>query len=355
MIISGFAGIYTDAVMTRSDTRQLKGLAILMMLWLHLFSNEETVRQCCYLLTYVNGQPLAYSLTRLASACVPIYIFLGGYGLAATYQATAGHKLYGGRRALALMVNFWVVFLIFVPIGCLLNPARYPGDGLTLLLNAMAICYSYNGAWWFLLPYVLLTLSAQLIIRSIMESSKRLNMLWLGGMAVISMVIYVLKSEKTITAIWPVPGVMTLLNFLSMLFLFGMGVVAVKYQWANSLWNRLKSRPQWELVLWLVVLCVVKMMLGASSLLNVPFILLLIPLLLAIHWPRWVHGALEFLGYHSTNMWLIHHFYYFIFGSLIYELCYPLLIFLCLVLVSLGCSMLLQPLIEPIRRKIRRM
>ena len=78
--------------MTKSDTRQLKGLAILMMMWLHLFSDENRVRTLDYALDFMNGMPLVYSLTRLASACVPIYIFLGGYGLAATYLTADGHR-----------------------------------------------------------------------------------------------------------------------------------------------------------------------------------------------------------------------------------------------------------------------
>ena len=144
-----------------------------------------------------------------------------------------------------------------------------------------------------------------------------------------------------------------LLNTLSMLFLFGMGVMAVKYDWMDRLRQRLSSSPQGALVLVLVVLCLVKMALGGSSLLNVPFILLLIPLLTAVRWPQWVHGSLAFLGRHSTNMWLIHFFFYYIFGMLIYELRYPLLMFLVLTIVSLGCSLLLQPVVERLRKRIR--
>ena len=337
--------------MTKSDTRQLKGLAILMMLWLHLFSNEETVQQLDYWLMYVNGQPLVYSLTRIASACVPIYIFLGGYGLAATWKADS--RLQGGRRALALMANFWLVFLVFVPLGCYVNPERYPGDGLTLLLNATAVSYSYNGAWWFLLPYVLTTLSAAYIIRHSMEGSKRQNAAWACGLGVLYIAVYLLTTLITITDVWPFPGVLTLLNFLSILFLFGMGVLAVKYGWIRRLTSRLACRPQWEIAGWLLLLCLLKMLAGASSLLGVPFILLFIPLLLVLRWPQWLHGTLAFLGRHSTNIWLIHYFYYYIWGNQIYALRYPIVIFLCLVVASLACSMVLRPVFKPLRKRIR--
>lgn len=338
--------------MTKDDTRQLKGLAILMMLWLHLFSDEDTVRGLHYCLPYLNGLPLVYSLTRIASCCVPIYLFLGGYGLASVFQS-AGQQLQGGRRALSLMVNFWLIFIVFVPLGIWYNPERYPGDVPTFVLNALAIRYSYNGAWWFLLPYVLLTLAARPIISRCMDSDKRLNTLWLVMMALLYVGIYLLESNTSVSDVWPFPGLMTILNVLSMLFLFGVGVMAVKYRWIVRLHERLSQRPQWELALELLLLCMVKMAIGRSSLLNVPFILLFIPLLLALHWPRWLHRALQFLGYHSCNMWLIHFFFSFIFGDLIYGLRYPLVIFLCLTLASLVCSMLLQPIVEPIKHRIK--
>ena len=337
--------------MTKSDTRQLKGLAILMMLWLHLFSNPETVHQCTYWLSYVNGQPLAYALTRLASSCVPIYIFLGGYGLAATYKNAADHRLHGGRRALALMANFWLVFLIFVPIGCVVNPDLFPGSWQTLLLNATALSHTYNGAWWFLLPYVLLTLTAQPLIARCFSTSKRHDALIVAVMAVVNVGIYLLKSELPLSGTWPFPGILTLLDYLSMLLLFTLGILAVKYNPQPSI---LHPQPSTLIAfLLLLLLCLLKMLLGASSLLNVPFVLLLVPLLLSLRWPRWLRRTLEFFGLHSTNMWLIHYFYYYMFGHLIYRLHYPLVIFLVLVVVSLACSMLLRPLFEPLRKKIR--
>ena len=340
--------------MTKSDTRQLKGLAILMMLWLHLFSNEETAGHLSYWLSYINGLPLAYSLTRLASCCVPIYIFLGGYGLAATYQTAPAHQLHVGRRTLALMANFWLIFLIFIPIGFVVNPERYPGDALTFVLNATAIIYSYNGAWWFLLPYILLTLTAPYFISRSQRSSRSQDVLMIAVLAFVNVGVYMLKSALPLSDTWPFPGVLPLLHYVSMLLLFILGILAVKYQgeWRLKCGERLTAYRKLA-ALCLVVLCLLKMLLGSSSLLNVPFVLLLIPLLLALKWPGWLHRMLEFLGLHSTNMWLIHYFFYYMWGDLIYTLRYPVLIFAVLTLASLGCSLLLRPLFEPLRKRIR--
>ena len=132
--------------MLKEETLQLKGVAILMMLWLHLFSNLELVELCNNTFSFVNGKPFIYALTRIASCCVHIYIFLGGYGLATTYQKIPFYKMNNGRRALSLMINFWIVFSIFIPIGCYFNPSLFIGSISTLLLNISGIIYTYNGA-----------------------------------------------------------------------------------------------------------------------------------------------------------------------------------------------------------------
>ena len=166
--------------MTKDETQQLKGFAILLMLWLHLFSDTDLGPLTHCLLPFFGGKPLAFAFSRIAAACVPIYIFLGGYGLTCVYRQRQG-SMHNARRALSLMANFWMVFLLFVPLACITNPLLYPGSLLTLLLNVVAIDYSYNGAWWFLLPYVVLTLGAAPLIRRVLREQYRNGVDGLSG------------------------------------------------------------------------------------------------------------------------------------------------------------------------------
>ena len=68
---------------SRAETNILKGVAIIMMLWLHLFLKESEVGNYADF-NLPNGQPLAYFLTRL---CTPVsfFLILSGYGLAYLY------------------------------------------------------------------------------------------------------------------------------------------------------------------------------------------------------------------------------------------------------------------------------
>ena len=90
--------------MTRTDSIQLKGIAILMMLFLHLFNTPERVALCDTYIRFPDGQPLVYVLSRVAAWCVPVYIFLSGYGLAA--RAERGD--YGLSSAVSRLVPLYV-------------------------------------------------------------------------------------------------------------------------------------------------------------------------------------------------------------------------------------------------------
>lgn len=340
--------------MQKEETQQLKGIAILMMLWAHLFTDIDMLRQCHWLLPFFGDKPLAYALIRICSCCVPIYILLGGYGMASVYRQQQGKPMHNGRRALSLMVNFWVVFLLFIPLGCIVNPQQYPGSLLVLLLNIAGIDYSYNGAWWFLLPYVLLTLCAAPFIRCLMQNTRRTDLLSLV-LLLVTFVAGYLGKDIPIADGTPLRIVYTASSFVYMLLPFAVGILFVKYGVMELLRRRLSTCPTSLLLLLLAALCLVKMLLGGSALLNLPFILLVLPLLLALPKPGWLRTTLQYFGHHSTNMWLTHCFFiYNIFGTLIYRLSYPLLIFAVLIVVSLLSSYIVQLLFEPLRRRIRK-
>jgi len=340
--------------MQKEETLLLKGIAILLMLWLHLFSDVDQVRQCQYLLPFFGGKPLAYAFTRIASCCVPIYIFLGGYGLACVFNQRCGGPMHNGRRALSLMVNFWVVCLLFIPLGSIARPDFYPGSLLTLVLNMTGIDYSYNGAWWFLLPYVVLTLCSTPVIRRFMTNSLRQDVVSLVVLLLVYITTYLAK-DIDIAEGSPLRIFYTVVNTLYMLFPFAIGILFVKYklmertrQWFSTF------RPS-LLIAGLLLLCLVKMLMGSSALLHIPFVVVVLPLLLSVHRPAWLNSTLQFFGRHSTNLWLTHFFFCrYIFGALIYHLSYPLLIFAVLILVSLLSSYIIQTLYAPLRHRIRR-
>jgi uncharacterized membrane protein len=66
--------------MNKTQSLIIKGSAILMMVFLHLFNNAGYVAEHCNNICTVSGLPLATWLTR-AMIPVALFIFISGYGL----------------------------------------------------------------------------------------------------------------------------------------------------------------------------------------------------------------------------------------------------------------------------------
>ena len=155
---------------TKDDTRALKGAAVLLMLFHHLaaFGDRWPVGFGGFSSVWPGFVEQGYlaDFAMNGLLCVPLFFFLGGYGL---FQRRAA-----GRASLAADVwrlyrRFWRVAFLFLPIGFLffarsgegINPlcTRFTltaGKPLlrTLLLNLTGYDTSLNGEWWFLGSYL---------------------------------------------------------------------------------------------------------------------------------------------------------------------------------------------------------
>lgn len=149
--------------MSKEESTIIKGVAILLMLWGHLFGELEIVTHCSNYI-YVFGLPIANVLTR-ACGPVPFFMIVSGYGL----SYTRNHKVLTFRsqskRLLKLYVNYWWILLLFVFYGSFAKPDKYPGPVFELIANIVNWHSSYNSVTWFLFPYMLISLSSIEIFR----------------------------------------------------------------------------------------------------------------------------------------------------------------------------------------------
>lgn len=139
--------------MTKDESMMMKGVAILLMIFGHLFYQDYHIAKTINYI-YIAGVPLAQMLTR-ATSPVAFYLILGGYGLYKVYEAGDTHRY---TRIFKLIVRYWVVLLIFVLLGSFLRPDIYPGDWKDMLSNFTGYHTTFNYELWFLLPYIILSL-----------------------------------------------------------------------------------------------------------------------------------------------------------------------------------------------------
>ena len=340
-------------MITKDESMRLKGVAILMMLFLHLFNTGERIDLCTPLLC-VGKYPLAHLLSRIGALCVPIYIFLSGCGLHYVYQQTEGKNMRRGNRILRLYTNYWIIFLLFIPLACWVNPAEYPESLTTLLLNFTALSYSYNEEWWFLLPYMVLVGVCPSIIRLVHRLNVRQTLCC--GLAL--MVLY-LALEPLRGLIPLFPGKDFLFSLASLLFPFFAGIASA---YRHSL-SRFRSyvEQHWggrkNLYLWttLAVFLLLRVVIKTGSL-NAVYGVIFIFLFTATDRTSIVNSILAYFGGHSTNMWLTHTFFsWYLFAEYVYGLHYPPLIFAALVAISLATSYVVRALYTPLQKRIVRL
>lgn len=346
--------------MGKDTTLQIKGILILMMLWLHLYSNEDLFDGTCYeFLYWFNGNPFSYHFAKkFCSMCVPAYIFLSGYGLGKVYnkKALSGQSMGNGKRCFNLYVRLWVIIAIFVPIGSYFNPEHYPYSMLELVENMTGISTYYNGAWWFLLPYIILAMSSRYFIRYIMRFGKKgdiVNTFMLLALSVFGYVAIAKVNDSTDILMRLLTGLMATL-YLS--FMFFVGIMFVKHNVIEKAINRMatvSNATRYSLAA-VVVLIIGRLCMGNSALIHIPFTPLII-LSLAILLNGKSNKFLQLFGHHSTNMWLVHFFFItYIFDGQIYILRYPIVIFVALVAISLATSKIIDRIltyVQPLLNK----
>jgi len=324
--------------MTLRDSQIIKGVAILMMLFLHLFNTQPDTFGYEPLVR-IAGQPLAHLLTRAANP-VPFFLILSGYGLSYTHHRKGSSLHHQLHRILRLFILFWLVLAVFVPLVLFFRPDRFSLDTRSLWLNVTCLDPSYNRTLWFLFPYALLSLSAGFVCRAYRR---------MGGRCLLSVtfVLYLLAayflSRYADGLLARVPALNQVMLYFYLLFPFTMGV-AFERRVAGGGGLKLPRLPfgPWWAVAGIVAFVILRCVFN-HSFLNPLYALPVILLFLQTDRPRWLDALLAHLGHYSLMMWMCHKFLFEdLMTDFIYGFRWPLPIFLILLVLSWGCAVPLQ-------------
>ena len=319
----------------------MKGVAILLMIFLHLFNQSANV-ELCHNLISIDGTPLVLILSR-ASSPVAFFLILGGYGLHKVYEKGDRNRW---SRLFKLMIHYWVILLIFVTLGHFIKPAVYPGSAFAFVCNITGYETTYNGEMWFLLPYIVLSALSPYLFR--LMSKFRASVV-----IAVTLFIHVCTSfciSRYGNAFWyhNYWAYDPLLVF-HLLFNFSLGAMAARSHFFERLAVRVHSAQYIRLLLWggvivlVIIACVFKY--------NFFYAFGIISCLLFAPMPRWIKTLLARLGDQSMNMWMIHTWFcYYLFHDFIYSFEYPVMIFVVLAIISYLCSLIVNLITLPIER-----
>ena len=339
--------------LTKQDTQKAKGIAIIGMVMLHLFCRLGDLPYTASI--YIGKIPLIYYLGLFGDICVPIYCFCSGYAHflinekdKERYIKKIPHKI------LHFLLHFWIVLVIFSVIGLVSgNGSEIPGSLGRFLGNFFLYGLSYNGAWWFVLTYILLLLMSPLLI-ALARKMNGVLLIFLSG--AIYVVAYYFRFQNTPDISNDVIAwiYQQLVLIGTSQFPYVVGLICRKERWVTKLRlclskedNTAKMSIGGGLLRMLLFVLPLMALLGHSVVQTVfvaPFTAAtVLPVLFAFDLPKFADRILLFLGEHSMNVWLIHMFFYLtLFEDLVFCAEYPILILLLMFAICIGISFIIQ-------------
>jgi len=315
-------------ILTKDDTRILKGVAIILMFITHLWSPSRVYGgelKSLITIGYVN--PVSY-LGEFGNICVSFFFFLGGYGL---YRAFEGKEYDVIGRLKSLYKAYWKVFLIFIPIAFLFfrNQPLYCDnyemcDRYAVLdIRKIFICFlgfsnSLNFEWWFFEHYLIAVLTFPLVRYLANKHSNSVNVATIVVLSILS------------TNLGPALGDIESIglfneNFLYTSFIcqtqftmacFWMGIAMAKGNLLTRLHESMEKHkllnPVTDILAWLLLMIFrEEVAFKAWDLFLVP--MLIVTTLDMLNRIKLLRKGFGIIGQESTNMWLIHSFFCFYF------------------------------------------
>jgi peptidoglycan/LPS O-acetylase OafA/YrhL len=320
-----------DYRLSKDDTLLIKGIAICLMLWHHLFFQHPEFGKFVFI------------TAQFGKVCVALFLFVSAYGLTIQYSNTitvTDTIKFQMKRLMKFYANYWVIFLIFVPIGVLIfgrnlnTPYENANWFKSLGIDFLGIhgSSSYNITWWFNQLIIYLYLLFPMLYFLIKK--------WTIPMLLSGIIVWGLH----------LPILMDGAHAWLLHFMLGIAIA----QNINEISTFLNRINHWLLLLATILLFAVLVYVRFSKLLplslfrgiRVDAFLSVVMALMTILFLRKmpvVNNTVKFFGKHSINIYLIHTFIFaYFFEEFIYSFKYSILIFVALLINTLGVSILLE-------------
>lgn len=339
--------------LSKNDTKMLQGLSVLAMVWLHLFDRNHT--GLFTPLVYVFDVPLSFYIAQLSDFCVFGFAFCSGYGHMVQFNRPNYYK----RRLkglIPLLCNYWIIILFFTIISCLAGHGKeMPGNIGKLILNALTLENSYNGAWWYMFTYIVLVAISPWLLKAV-EKVNPFLVLGLGF--VIYCAAFYVRFHMS-TSNWLLlkigPFGMTLFEYL-------IGAECCKGKWFTKIHCIISNivPPRVAISRIVAIGAILVLLYGHTKIVPSLFVAPLtgfIVMTIFHFWrkPEFIRRIFLFVGKHSTNIWLTHMFFYSVlFQNLVYIAKYPLMIFVFMMTITIAVSMLLQIIEVPVQKRFQR-
>lgn len=170
----------------KDESLILGGIAVLMMVWDHLFAFPDWylpgVGWSTFFPSYVNSEISRFS--SFGGICVEIFAFMSGYSLYVTTSYNSPKKRL--KRLVKFMLAYWLVFLFFILIG-FLNGDILP-TSRQLLFNLAGVFDGDKHVWvpfaWYVTFYIEFIIVSPILLRLFRSDKLKTDLLAYCGLII---------------------------------------------------------------------------------------------------------------------------------------------------------------------------
>ena len=335
----------------KRDTKMVQGVAILTMVIVHLFAKKGADVYGSPLIWIKPGVPLVYYLGFLGGICVPFYCFCTGYALFVQFSSMELKPFIKKTyvRLINFLIHFWVICIIFSIIGMIFDQyGEVPGNIYRFLGNFFLLEHTYNGAWWFASTYAMFILISPLFLKLAKKVDSRVLFILF---AIIFCAYYVCNMMELFEAspenyYWKGFLLRKISDLWYVSFFYVVGMLFAKEKIISRIRNWADKMAGKKRNLYLLIVVIITALALCVIELSVSMYFFSIFYFICFHlWkkPDKVEKFFLFFGKHSTNIWLVHMFFYlFIFKDLAFVVKYPVFILAFMLGLSLVCSYIID-------------
>ncbi len=345
---------YKVNTFSKNHTQIAKGIAIMLMMYYHLFAFQARIHCEYFSVLNVFGVDIQTIVAYFCKICVGIFVFVSGIGLYYSNSHKQGNIISQYKslfvRALRFLTNFWIIFLIFIPIGIFIGVYKFNIIDIVLAFFGMNPGV-YAGEWWFVSCYITLLfifpcfnylLSKQKIHKKLIIIFIYCSIYLLGRIVI-----------KFFGSNIFFDNYFWYLENVEILSVFFVGMICAKFNVYGRLLNFFVNKINIKIILITVLIISVLIRVvfsNTSTSMAVDFIV--VPIFVfavtTLLYDTSISKFFILMGKHSTNIWLSHTFWcYYFWQPLVFLPYISTAIYLWLVILSLGTSFIINLLYVP--------
>lgn len=341
---------------SRDDTKLVKAIAVILMLFHHLFAFSYNIMPPNNYISLFNifGNDIEFWIGIFGDVCISIFTFIGGYG---TYKACSNTKKWQMLKKIfdkivKIYFVYWTVFIIFISFGIIFKLPFVCNNITDFWGNFWGLTFTYNKEWWFLTPYILLLIIFPLLKLLIKKTPFLFDLILIF---IINHIIYFkIPSLIDYNLLGPDKPLNNLVTALNLLPCFMMGCLIAKWDLLSKIKNKFLNNFIFKVIsiIMFILLIFIRNKYGDSYDFLYAFIISICTILIFDR-RNVIKEVLVSIGKESTIIWLTHTLYcYYICQNIVYFPKISIVIVIWLLIMCYLTSITIKILIKKIEKLV---